>query len=115
MLRELRKAANISQEKFADAIGMSFAGYRPYERGERDLTADQIERFAQALGVPVSEITRRLWPDESRLEELHFSHEWAEIQQQVANLPEPLREQILRIARQSIEVANGAADLARRN
>ena len=114
-LRELRKTAGLTQEQFASLVGLTFAGYRPYERGERDLTGSQIESWAALLGIPVSDITSRLWPDDARLVETRYSHDWAELQRQVEHLPSDQQERILRLARQSLELAMGAADLARRN
>lgn len=115
VLRELRRAKGITQEAVARRLDMTLSGYRTYEQGKRQLRVEQLPRFAQALGVPVSEITRRLWPDRPAVERLHFSAEWDELQQQTANLPPELREMVLRAYRQSLEIANGASDLARRN
>lgn len=115
MLKAFRKRAGLTQEQIAPLVGLSFAGYRPYERGERDLTMVQIEAFAQAFGVPVSEITRFLWPDDVRLVETRYSHQWDEIQRQVEHLPEAQRERVLRAFRDSVEIAYGTSDLARRN
>ena len=114
-LRSLRQQADLSQERFAALIGLSYAGYRPYERGSRDLTGAQIEAFAKALGVPVSEITTRLWPDETALIETHYSYELAELQRQIEPLPEEQRARILRHWRTAVEIACGSNDLARRN
>jgi transcriptional regulator with XRE-family HTH domain len=71
-LREIRQAHGLTQEDMAPILGLSFAGYRPYERAERDLTQSQIEAIATHLGVPVWEITRRLWPDDRQLVETRF-------------------------------------------
>lgn len=114
-LRATRQAHNLTQEEMAPILGLSFAGYRPYERGERDLTQSQIEKIATELGVPISEITARLWPEDSRIVQMRFSADWDELQRQTASLPEPIREQVLRAYRQSLEIANASSDLARRN
>lgn len=64
-LRDLRRAHRLTQEDVAPILGLSFAGYRPYERGERELTHAQIEMLAAALGVPTTDVTRRIWPVEA--------------------------------------------------
>jgi transcriptional regulator with XRE-family HTH domain len=114
-MRAIRKAHGLTQEDMAPILTLTYAGYRPYERGERDLTQSQIEVIATALGVPVSEITRHLWPDDPELIETRFSHEWEEIQRQTEGLPDEIRERTLRGFRESLAVLQAASDLARRN
>lgn len=114
-LRAIRKAHGLTQEAMAPILTLSFAGYRPYERGERDLTQSQIEVIATALRVPVSEITRHLWPKDPLLIETHYSHEWEDIQRQTEELPEEIRERTLRGFKESLAVLQAASDLARRN
>ena len=36
-LKRLRKARKFSQERLAEAIGISYSAYRRYESGERDM------------------------------------------------------------------------------
>lgn len=115
MLRELRKQAGLSQEEVAARMNMSFSGFRPYERGDRDLSSEQIERFAEVFGVPISEVTKRLWPDDTQVVELAFSNDWDDLQRQTENLPPKLREMVLRAYRDSLAIASATSDLARRN
>lgn len=112
-LRAVRKAYDLTQEQMAPILGITFAGYRPYERGERDLTQSQIETIATALEIPVSEITRRLWPDDVRLIETAYSTDFEELKRQVADLPPEVAARIVQGWRESVEVINHATDIAR--
>lgn len=60
VLRELRNQAGISQEDLAPRVGLTLAGYRPYEQGKRDLSGEQIPVFAEALQVSRAELAARL-------------------------------------------------------
>ena len=116
-LSDLRRAAEITQEEMARRVNLTHSGYRTYEQGKRNLTQDQIPTYARALGVPIAELIKRLWPDELAQDqpvETHYSNDWAEIQQQVAGLPSAQRERILRNFRTAIEIAQGGP-LARHN
>jgi len=114
-LRAVRQSTGLSQEKFARRLGFAFSSYRPYERGDRDPTYSQITRFSEALDLPVSEFTRRLWPDDVRIVETRYAADFADLQRQVAGLPPELQEQVLRGFQQSLEIAHAADPLARRN
>ncbi len=57
-IRERRSLLEISQESFADRIGMHRAYYSSIERGERNLTLETLGRVAQGLGVPPSQLLR---------------------------------------------------------
>lgn len=50
-LRQLRKAAGLTQEELAHRAGMDYKYLGSVERGERNLTIDNIERIVRALGV----------------------------------------------------------------
>lgn len=116
MLIELRKRADITQEEMARRVGLTLSGYRTYEQGRRNLSQDQIPVFARALGVPISAVTIRLWPeDQPELVETRYSVDMAELQQQLAGLPPERAERVLRWMRESLEIASGTADLVRRN
>lgn len=55
-MRKLRAALELSQDKFADTIGMHRAYYASIERGERNVTLWTLWRVAQGLGVKPSEL-----------------------------------------------------------
>ncbi len=50
-IRVFRERLGISQEAFADRIGMHRAYYGAVERGKKNLTLQTIERIAAGLGV----------------------------------------------------------------
>lgn len=50
-IRARRERMKISQERFADKIGMHRAYYGAIERGHKNLTLRVIERVADGLGV----------------------------------------------------------------
>ena len=50
-LRALRRAKEISQEALADAAELSRTYVSSVERGERNVSIDNIGKLAQALGV----------------------------------------------------------------
>lgn len=120
MLIELRKRADITQEEMARRVGLTLSGYRTYEQGRRNLSQDQIPVYARALGVPIFEVTKRLWPEEqTELTETRYSLDAAEFSQQLAKIereegPEKA-ERVRRWMRESLEIAHGATDLAHRN
>ena len=60
VLKELRQAAKLSQEELAPRVGLTLAGYRPYEQGRRDLSMEQLPVFAEALAVSRHELAARL-------------------------------------------------------
>lgn len=53
-LRELRSDRGLSQEGFAQAIGVHRTYMGAIERGERNLTLRSLERIAERLGVEVT-------------------------------------------------------------
>lgn len=50
-LRAYRQAKGLSQEAFADTIGVHRTYMGGVERGERNLTLKSVERIAQRLGL----------------------------------------------------------------
>lgn len=55
-IRELREAAGIDQADLAARLGTSAQHVGRHERGERRLTIQWVQRYAQALDVTASEI-----------------------------------------------------------
>ena len=53
-LKELRKAMDISQEAFAEIMGVTYQQVQRYEAGTNKLNVENIQTVAHALGVPVS-------------------------------------------------------------
>jgi len=50
-MRALREAIGLSQEKLADIAGLHRTYIGSIERGERNLSIDNIEKISLALGV----------------------------------------------------------------
>ncbi len=57
-LRAYRKKKGLSQEDFADFVGVHRTYMGGLERGERNLTLQSLEKLAEALGVDVRELLR---------------------------------------------------------
>jgi transcriptional regulator with XRE-family HTH domain len=55
-LRRLRSKQSLSQEKLAELTGLHRTYVGSVERGERNISIDNIERFSLALHVPVSDL-----------------------------------------------------------
>jgi len=59
-LRSYRTARNLSQEAFADVLGMNRTYVGALERGERNLTLKTVERLARQLDLdPLALLARR--------------------------------------------------------
>ncbi len=52
-LRLRRSLLNISQEKLADSVGITFQQLQKYERSTNRITAGRLHQFAGVLGVPI--------------------------------------------------------------
>ena len=50
-IRRLRSAKGFSQEGFADHVGLHRTYIGSVERGEKNISLDNIERVAKALGL----------------------------------------------------------------
>ena len=55
-LRAYRLEKGLSQEAFADFVGVHRTYMGGLERGERNLTLQSLEKLAEALGVDVREL-----------------------------------------------------------
>jgi transcriptional regulator with XRE-family HTH domain len=55
-LRRQRKAMGISQEDLADKAGLHRTYIGSVERGERNVSIDNIERLASAVGSTIQEL-----------------------------------------------------------
>jgi transcriptional regulator with XRE-family HTH domain len=55
-LRRLREARGVSQEDFAESLGLHRTYVGGVERGERNLTLRSVERLAEQLGVPAVDL-----------------------------------------------------------
>ena len=57
-LRTMRQARGISQEKLAELAGLHRTYVSSVERGERNISIDNIERLATALSTTPPELIR---------------------------------------------------------
>lgn len=55
-IKELRKKAGLSQEKFALKIDMDRTYFATVESGKRNISLQNIERIAKGLDVSISEL-----------------------------------------------------------
>ncbi len=62
-LRAYRQARDMSQEAFADLVGVHRTYMGGLERGERNLTLKSVERIAEQLGIDALALMRQ---DDSR-------------------------------------------------
>lgn len=58
-LRKAREAKCISQERLAEIAGLHRTYVGSVERGERNISIDNIERLARALGLEASTLLER--------------------------------------------------------
>jgi transcriptional regulator with XRE-family HTH domain len=63
-VRRLRLAKGFSQESFAEACSLHRTYVGSVERGERNISLDNIGKIADALDMTLAELFH-LWPEES--------------------------------------------------
>ena len=54
LIREMRKAAGMSQMRLADKIGVSYQQVQKYEKGASKLSVPRLMQIADVFGVPVT-------------------------------------------------------------
>lgn len=59
-VRELRKQRGWSQEEFADKAGLHRTYIGSVERGEQNVSIDNIEKLAKTLGVSIDNLFKGL-------------------------------------------------------
>ena len=59
-VRELRLEMGLSQERFAAKCKLDRTYVGSVERGERNIALRNIEKISKALGISISELTKRL-------------------------------------------------------
>jgi transcriptional regulator with XRE-family HTH domain len=55
-LRQIRQIRGLSQEQLADLVDLHRTYVGSVERGERNVSIDNMERFAQALEINLTEL-----------------------------------------------------------
>lgn len=56
VVRERRLEKDLSQEELADLSGLHFTYVSSVERGERNISIDNIAKLARALGRPLKDL-----------------------------------------------------------
>ena len=56
LIKAARKRAGMTQAELADKLGIPYQSVSQWERGTRSPKIETLERIADALGVPISEI-----------------------------------------------------------
>lgn len=54
LIREMRKAAGMSQMRLADKIGVSYQQVQKYEKGASKLSVPRLMQISEVFGVPVT-------------------------------------------------------------
>jgi transcriptional regulator with XRE-family HTH domain len=62
-IRAQRKASGLSQERLAQALGVTFQQVQKYERGANRVSASMLSRAAFALGAPIGSFFPGVDPD----------------------------------------------------
>lgn len=57
-IRELRRRQNVSQEKLAEILGLTFQQVQKYEKGSNRVSASKLFEVSQALGVGIDHFFR---------------------------------------------------------
>jgi transcriptional regulator with XRE-family HTH domain len=57
-LRQLRQVKGLSQEELADVAGLHRTYVGSVERGERNISIDNMDCLAKALGVDITELLK---------------------------------------------------------
>ena len=65
LIRGLRVKQGMSQEEFADRCSLHRTHIGSIERGEKTITIETAYKIAQALGMPLSQLFRRLEMEQS--------------------------------------------------
>lgn len=106
VLRVLRQGLGLSQEAMAQRVGLSYAGYRPYEQGRRELSMEQIPVFADALEITRPELASRLGLSQVELHSV-YAAEFEQLIEQVAD--DEVKEELMRAVRAMARVASATS------
>jgi transcriptional regulator with XRE-family HTH domain len=103
-LREMRKAANLSQSDVASALGLSFQQVQKYERGANRMSASKLHEAARMLGVSIAAFYEGLAPADDGegidLKALKLTApETSQVVQLLNRTTPKVRQQVLAIAR----------------
>lgn len=97
--KSLRQDAGVSQEHFAEHLGISYQQVQKYENARNRIAASTLYRMAGILDVPVVEFFEGL--------ELHSQPSRAELREAYDSLPDPLRSHVRAIVQHLSKAARG--------
>lgn len=60
LLKGLREETKLSQEAFADKIGINRTYYGNVERGENSISIDKLQSISRKLDIPLSELFKQM-------------------------------------------------------
>ena len=60
-IRELRNRIGVSQEEFADMVGLDRTYITSVECGKRNISIVNIQKIAEGLRVSLSELFKEMW------------------------------------------------------
>jgi len=69
-LKSLRIRRGLSQTALGELLGLSFQQIQKYERGTNRIRVNQLQRFAEALAVPTTELLEIPRTDASEIAEM---------------------------------------------
>ena len=106
-IRLRRKELGISQERLAEAIGLTFQQVQKYERGANRVSASKLWEMARALSTSVNYFyeglptdARATRPDGPKLEDFLLTSEGMELARYFPQIPKSgVRRQILELVR----------------
>lgn len=108
LIRERRKELHVSQEAMARRVGLTLAGYRPWEYGERDLKSEDLPTWGAALEMTQAELASRLGLGQVKIETIYA----AEIQELLARIPDnDAREDVMIAIRTMARLAGRAGSV----
>ena len=99
-VRERRMLLGWSQQRLAEALGVTFQQVQKYERGANRFSASMLEATAKALDVPISHFFDESQRDpEALFDDLLSSRETFELIRAYYSLPTEVRAKVLDMVR----------------
>ena len=107
-IRELRRRQNVSQEKLAEILGLTFQQVQKYEKGSNRVSASKLYEVSRALGVGIDHFFHGLGASdaagvaETQAEFMHeapMTPEGRDIDRLLVELPRKHRRLVLDLAR----------------
>ena len=106
-IRARRVASGISQEKLAEALGITFQQVQKYEKGTNRISASRLARVAAILGLSVNAFydPEGVSHESAPIDDILASHNGLRLVKAYLNMPEALRSAFVAFAEKAQEVA----------